>query len=67
VEAAYRRDDLEQPRAHNVVDVRCRLPTIDSWEAPTSDVIDTALRATRPGGKQGKRQRVNTGAFAISD
>lgn len=53
--------------AHNVVDVKCRLPTIDSWEAPTSDVIDTALRATRPGGKQGKRQRVNTGAFAISD
>ena len=56
--------------AHNVVDVKCRLPTIDSWEAPTSDVIDTALRATKPGGKmcrQGKRRRVNASAFAISD
>jgi hypothetical protein len=31
--------------AHVVVDVKCRLPTFDSWAAPASDVVDTARRA----------------------
>ena len=55
---------------HVVIDVKCRLPTFDSWAAPVSDVIDTARRATDPRGsvcKQGKRQRVDAGAFAVSD
>jgi hypothetical protein len=53
--------------AQVVIDVKCRLPTFESWEAPVSDVIDTARRATEPSYTQGKRRRVNAGAFAISD
>jgi hypothetical protein len=53
--------------AHVVVDVKCRLPTFESWEAPVSDIVYTARRATTPCGRQGKRQRVNASAFAISN
>ena len=56
--------------AHLVVDVKCRLPTFDSWTAPVSDIINTARRATDPSGstcKRGKRQRVHASAFAVSN
>ena len=53
--------------AHVVVDVKCRLPTLESWAAPVSDIVYTARRATTPCGSRGKRQRVNASAFAISN
>ena len=49
-----------------VKDVRCRLPDLESWDAPVDAIIDTARRAARPRTRQRKRQHVSAGAFALS-